>query len=252
MPRRLTILLLLAGCGEGFVPPQVPADAPPLLTEGGPDHDALWADGELRVGVMIGSMAKEHDPWREDEGVRATEWFVGWLEDRGFVRTGWGRYERGGGWPVVVRLVGADRYKLYDPPALHRSYLRDLLGWSELFYLGGHARQPGLQALAEADTYGGRRPRVLLLDVCWSYPLYARDAVDHGGGHVIHVTNRTVTGSVESLPLAIDALTQADPRWDELIEALNRRAGDRAALRAGQADEHLLEAEVYGASGPVL
>ncbi len=269
-------LAALCACGGEFVPPGPPAQATGYLSdravetvdpttgsvgwipgESGalsaraPDYDALWADGELRVGVMIGSMAKAPEIGRRDEGLRTTEWFVSWLRSHGFERAGWGRYERGGDRPVVVRLYGADRYELYDPVQLHRSYLRDLVAWSDLFYLGGHARQPGLGALAEAATYGERRYRVQLFDVCWSYQLYTVPALELGGGHVVNLGNRSVTGSIESLPVVLQALVAGGSGWLEIIAALNDRAAVRAEERAGQVAEHLQDAEVYGVSGGV-
>jgi hypothetical protein len=69
-----------------------------------------------------------------------------------------------------------------------------------------------------------------------------------GGGHVIHVANRTVTGSVESLPKVVEALAAGKADWATVVSGLGERAQDRAEIRDGSVADHLAEPEAYGVS----
>lgn len=250
-----------AGAADGVRGPD------PAALGARPDDHALAADGELTVGILFGQMDKERltpgDPGHG--GVRA---FGEALEAAGFERLPDpvelpGRRYRGvepaSGLVIDVRLHGPDAFPLGLDAAATAAVLRAVAGPSEVVYLNGHARQEGLDALADPAVWVGVGYRVVVLDLCWSYPLYARPVLEAhrasgGRAHVVSALERVVTGSEESFHALFVHLVRGaaapgtTPDWLDLVTEMNALAEARAAERRDRVGPALRPPEIYGVS----
>lgn len=219
-----------------------------------PDTAALWRDGRVDVAAVFGQM-DEVSLQPDDAG----EWSADTLEwallDRGFEASatadGHARL-RGevGARAVDVTLYRPAAFALGRSEAERRQLLREALAEHEVVYLNGHAFQGAWDVLDDPTAYRAHY-RVVMLDVCWSWQLYTEPvlAAQRAGrrAHVVSARNRVVTGSVDALPMLLDALA-ANRSWRALLRDLDAAADERAAARHDLVEPRLRPAERYGVS----
>jgi hypothetical protein len=241
---------------------------PPDAFRSRPGYAQLAADGVLRVGVLFGQMSKG-DLVAEDDGQWSRTALEKDLAANGYKRiepqdTAWTRWEKTlGSLRVHVDVGGPETFPLLGDEAQARATLRSFVAGHEFVYLNGHANQPSLDALGDPRAFEPAAYRILMFDVCWSYFLYTRPALDAapwGQTHVVNASGRVVTGSVESFSLMLHGVAKAtaaamqngeaeSPSWIELLQPMNQQASARARVRRGKVIADLEPPEIYGVSG---
>lgn len=131
----------------------------------------------------------------------------------------------------------------HDNPRIGRA-LTEAFATHELVYFTGHS-DDGEITFSAPPAY-----RIALLDTCWSTQLYSARVIgrDHD---VIGNSDRSVTGSIESLVLVIDALARRAPTWQPVLDTMNARAATRtrAPVSRYKAPEHYrLDSSCHGKS----
>ena len=229
--------------------------ASPTSGDASPGSLGLADDGRVVVGVLLGQMDRAVVR-RDDPGARGVAFLEGTLQGWGFSPAGPMPGGAGRAWLGSINGIEVVVH-LHDPLAAAASpdeqagAVRRVVAGSEVAWLSLHAGLPGLDALAEPLPDAG--PRLVVLDVCWSYYKYVASLLTAAAGplHVVSAASRVVTGSVEGLPIVLRGLVGADggPTWVELLADLNDAAEARAAERAGALDGRLWLPEIYGVSG---
>lgn len=225
---------------------------PPARLAAAPRYDALLDDGRLQIAAVFGQMDTDalapDDPGFWSQETLAMALIDAGFELRGETRPAGGRRYVGqaGGVAVELEVFGPEQWR-FDA-VRGRALLADVIAAHEVVYLNGHAKQAHLDVLWDPATYPG--PRLLFMDICWSYSMYTPQIVEAGEVQVVNVPNRVVTGSVESLLILLDALLAPDrPGWLSIVRALNERAEVRAAARFEDVEAKLRDPEIYGVSG---
>lgn len=267
-PWLVALALSLAACDPAPTPLEYPGPTgylsdrpsplaqepiPPARTLATPKYDVLFVDGALEVAAVFGQLGQE-GLFPDDLGYWSQDTLVLALLDAGFgaspdARLGGERYVGVvDGLEVTVDVFGPDRWRFEHDEAAAADLIASVTSTYEVVYLNGHAKQPHLEVLGKPALYPAHR--LLVLDICWSYPLYAAAVVAAGDVHVVQAPNRVVTGSVESLLVLLGSLLSPErPSWLSILGELNDRAVDRAATRQHLSDVRLREPEVYGVSG---
>ena len=277
----LAVVAVAAACGGGAPPPppgiaffsdRAEGLASPLGEEERPAYDALAEDGVLEVAAAFGQM-REGTLAADDHGLWSAARFLLALEQMGFRRDPDGppwqdghRYTRRlGALLVRVDVAGPDVFRLEDQEGASE-LLRGLVAGYDLLYLNGHAYQESLDVLGDPAARDPRHAyRLLVLDLCWSYQLYAAPALAAAPGGSLHVVGsaaRVTTGSVESFLALLEhvlygARAAADPglppaaSWYEILFEMNELAAARLEERAanGFAEGNFALPEHYGVSG---
>jgi hypothetical protein len=197
----------------------IPAGVCSVAT-GTPRYDAMLADGQITVAAVFGELSGgpiDTNAW----SYRA---FAAGLRERGFVSVA----------PGIGYTQGheVDRYRLGnmtidlvlvpDDPAQSTAALAGALAGHDVVYYNGHSHDGDIVIDPPADY------RALVLDSCWSTQHVARGLI--GTQHdVITNSERSVTGSVESALVVVDAL-RAHGNWP--IGEMNALAIERARARA--------------------
>ena len=232
-----------------------------------PRYEELTRAGVLRVGVVFGQMrpgseeGEEENGGVEDEALWSRRAFEGWLRAVGFredtdpARAGQRLWSRPGVITAQVEVRGPEEFPIEGRNEEGNGELRALIQRSAVVYVNGHTRLPVFGALQEAASYLPRRPRVLVLDTCWSYHDATRgvlDATDEA--QVVSTDGRVVTGSVDSFRALLEGLLAGveapggGASWVELLGVMNDLAEERSRERAGLVGERLEPPEVYGVS----
>ncbi|HQP34552.1 MAG TPA: hypothetical protein PLI95_05225 [Polyangiaceae bacterium] len=231
-----------------------------------PEYEQLGSDGVLSVGVLFGQMneplaASDHGYWSRDafeldlsqRGYRLAEESDSgrrtWEMDRGSLR-------------VVVEVAGPDELPLGGDLDAARETLRELVSRHELVYVNAHANQASFAVLADPMVWEPPRYRIVVLDVCWSYFLYARRALDASGWkdtHLVVASGRVITGSVESFAALMHGVVDETSAgqaghgerrsWLSRLAEMNELAAERAQQRVGKVAENAEAPEIYGVSG---
>jgi hypothetical protein len=200
-------------------------EIPPGLcgkTTSGPRYDALLADGSMTIAAVFGELSggpTDHNVW-------SYRVFADALRERGFAQVDPGvgytqghevdRYRRGN---VTIDLV-----LVADDPAETTAALAGALASHDIIYYNGHSHD-GTIAFDPPHDY-----RVIVLDSCWSTQHFAKRLVGPERD-VITNSERSVTGSVESFLVLIDALlTNSDWPLDEMNSLADMRARKRAPI----------------------
>jgi hypothetical protein len=177
---------------------------------GTPRYDALLADGRITIAAVFGELAggpADYNAWSYRAAANG-------LRARGFTEVDAERYRLGN--------ITVDLALIADDPAQTSAALAGALASHDVVYYNGHSHA-GAIALSPPSDY-----RIIMLDSCWSTQHYAAGLVGPGRD-VITNTDRSITGSVESLLMVVDTLRA---RGDWPIGELNTRAQERARLRA--------------------
>lgn len=241
---------------------------PPEAYRTRPGYGQLAADGVLEVGVLFGQMS-EGDLAATDDGLWSQRAFEQDLAAHGYAKldrpgSAWATWESSiGSLRVSVDVAGPEVFPLLGDADQARSTLRSLVASHELVYLNGHANQESLDALGDPQAFEPATYRVVVLDLCWSYFLYSRPALDAapwGQTHVVNASGRVITGSIESFSLLLHGVTKSasesmqgsdseSPTWIDLVRAMNEQAAGRAEARRGKVIADLEPPELYGVSG---
>jgi hypothetical protein len=192
---------VLACCMAAVVagPPSIP-DGVCSTTGGEPRFVQLLADERITIAELDDP---RHRAWSRDALIRA-------LRARGFREVTADRFERGV-FVVDIMLVTSVRHELADALATH-----------DVVYYNGHSER-GEIPIVVPDEH-----RIIFLDSCWTTQLYSERLV--GNHEVISNTERSITGSIQSLVILIDGLEARSP-WDSIVARLNERAERRATGR---------------------
>lgn len=228
----------------------------------GPALAAAAADGVVAVSALFGQMGTEalsaaDDAWRSRERLESALRAAGFEEEataRGATSDERRWSARVDGALVVVRVSGPESLRLDAGDDALRARLRDAVAASDVVYLDAHAFQPCLDVLADPATFPPDRPRLLVLDLCWSYQLYvapALRAAPPGLLQVVSSADRVTTGSVDSFLLLLWTLLDgADVSWVDVTRAMNDASEERAvARRAEGVEPKFARPELYGVSG---
>jgi len=185
----------------------------------------------IEVAALFGQL-EPGDPDR-DPALASVRFLTASLEERGYRRAG-DRYEHrtADGAVISIDILGPSALRHDDLAATGRAIDRALHDHAVVYY-NGHSYDGGLRF----EPAGTRR--LLVLDACWSTQLYGERLVD-ANLDVIGNTERSITGSVESLLHVLDGLE--DQRVIS-IAAMNAAATDRAERRRSS---EFPEAEHYG------
>lgn len=199
--------------------PDVPAGVC-TADSGSPRYDAMLADGAITVAAVFGELSggpTDHNVW----SYRA---FGDALRDRGFAQV-----EPGLGYTQGHEI---DRYRLgdltidlvlvADDPAQTTAALAGALAGHDVVYYTGHSHDGDI-AIAPPSDY-----RLIVLDSCWSTQHFAQRLMSPDRD-VITNSERSVTGSIESFLVLVDAL-RAHDGWP--LVRMNALAEARAAKRA--------------------
>lgn len=270
---RLHSLALPGEVPAGFDPQSSSDDrirflpVPPEARHSSPDTGSLAEDGVVRVGALFGQI---NEPFADtDDGYWSRAAFEQDLSLHGYrvvcesaspVRRTWEKsHEK---LRVVVDVAGPDAFPLDGSEDQARKELRELIAQHEVIYLNAHANQSPLAVLSDPLAWEPVQYRLVVLDVCWSYFLYARQALDATAWkdtHLVVTSGRVVTGSVESFAgllhgivgeMASGIAESGDRReWLSWIAQMNDTADARAQERAGKVSGEYALPEVYGVSG---
>lgn len=224
---RLAVDLAFAGaliaCGITVYANTRAPDIPDGVCEraaGAPRYDAMLADGQLTIAAIFGELSggpADYNAW----SYRA---FAESLRERGFVAVA----------PSVGYTQGheIDRYRLgnvtidlvliADDPAQSTAAIAGALASHDVVYYTGHSHDGDIAIEPPADY------RLIVLDSCWSTQHFAKRLLD-SPHDVITNSERSVTGSVESFLVLIDALRTGG---DYPITRMNALAETRARARA--------------------
>jgi hypothetical protein len=178
---------------------------------GGPRYDAMLADGRITIAAVIGELEggpTDHNAWSYH--VLANE-----LAARGFTEVGLDRYQLG--------AITIDVSLVPDDIPQTNAALAGALASHDVVYYNGHSQHGELRFDPPADY------RVVMLDSCWSTQQYASQLVAPGRD-VLTNADRSVTGSIESLLVLVDALAAREPHWP--LARMNELAAERAHKRA--------------------
>jgi hypothetical protein len=183
-------------------------------TSGGPRYPQLLADGRITIAAVFGQL---NDHGRYDLNTASAGALVTALRARGFVETAPSHYEAG---EIAIDVAVYP----HDNPRIGRA-LTEAFATHELVYFTGHSDDGEITFQVPTDY------RIALLDTCWSTQLYSARVTgpDHD---VIGNRSRSVTGSVESLVITIDALRRRAASWQPVLADMNARAVTRARIRA--------------------
>ncbi len=234
-----------------------------------PAVEAFAADGVLEVIALFGQMSDDDALLPQDNGFWSMGRLSSALEAAGLerVRLEGGGERHTGAWGDVelrVELLPPSSLAARDSDDEKRAVIRRAISRGELVYLDAHARQPALDALSDPASYRPARTRLLVLDLCWSYHLYTRGALEAAAAEsaplqVLSSAKRVATGSVESFLVLLGRVANAaggldnDPTrasWISILAAMNDLAEARAeARRAEGVEKKLQPAELYGVSG---
>jgi hypothetical protein len=200
--------------------PDVPAGVC-TTTTGGPRYGAMLADGTLTLAAVFGELVGGPT----DPNAWSARAFADGLRSRGFVEVEPDRY-RLGDITVDVALVSTD-------PAESTAALAGALASHDVVYYNGHSHGGALGLDPPADY------RLIVLDSCWSTQRYAERLIAPGRD-VLTNTERSVTGSIESFFVLVDALIAREPAWPlaEMNALAERRARLRAPLSKYKEPEH--------------
>lgn len=180
-------------------------------THGGPRYDAMLDDGHLTIAAVFGELVggpTDPNAW----SYRA---FAAGLRARGFVETGPDRFQR--------ENVTIDLALIANDPADTSAALAGALASHDVVYYNGHSHGGDIVFDPPADY------RLIVLDSCWSTQRYAERLIA-ANRDVMTNTERSVTGSIESMFVLLDALLAREPAWP--LAEMNARAEYRARLRA--------------------
>jgi hypothetical protein len=175
----------------------------------GPRYDAMLADGTLTIAAVFGELAggpADHNAW----SYRA---FAAALHERGFLEYG-ERFTRG---DVTIDLA-----LIANDPAQTTAALAGALASYDVIYYNGHSHDGDIELVPPPDY------RVIVLDSCWSTQHFARDLVG-ANRDVLTNSERSITGSIESALVLIDALAA---RAEFPLHEMNSLAVGRARKRA--------------------
>jgi len=209
--------LALIGCGViAYVVddhPAMPDDVCIARSDDGPRYSELLADERITIAVVFGELAGGPD----DYNARSASALAGALRARGFRETAPSHFEARA---VTIDIAIHPNDKTVIGPALTAAFATH-----ELVYYNGHSYEGDLD-FAIPDDY-----RIAVLDTCWSTQLYSARVVGPSRD-VIGNTDRSVTGSIDSLITIVDGLRAHAPAWQPLIERSNAHAVTRALGRA--------------------
>ena len=184
-------------------PPSIP-DGVCSATGGEPRFGQLLADERITIAAVLAELDDpRHRAWSRDVLIRA-------LRARGFHEVTPDRFERGM-FVIDIVLVTDVRHELTDALATH-----------DVVYYNGHSASGEIPIVAPDEH------RIIVLDSCWTTQLYSKRLV--GRHDVISNTERSITGSIQSLVILIDGL-EARSSWDSILARLNERAEHRANAR---------------------
>jgi hypothetical protein len=190
----------------------------------------MLADGRMTIAAVFGELSggpTDHNVW----SYRAFETA---LRERGFVEVDPGigytqgheidRYRRG---DVTIDLV-----LIADDPAQTTAALAGALASHDVVYYTGHSHDGEIVFEPPSDY------RLIVLDSCWSTQHFAEHLIGPQRD-VITNSERSVTGSIESFLVLVDALRAREPwplvRMNALAEA---RADKRAPVSKYKEPEH--------------
>ncbi|HEY5949133.1 MAG TPA: hypothetical protein VIV40_26755, partial [Kofleriaceae bacterium] len=201
--------------------PDIP-DGVCSATTGGPRYDAMLADGTITVAAVFGELAggpTDHNAW----SYRA---FATGLRERGFSEIA----------PSIGYTQGheVERYRLGtmtidlvlmpDDPAQTTAALAGALASHDVVYYNGHSHGGGITISPPGDY------RLIVLDSCWSTQHFAKRVIGPQRD-VITNSDRSVTGSIESFLVLVDALgTRGGWPLAEMNALAEARARHRAPL----------------------
>ena len=224
---RLAIDLAFAGaliaCGFTVYAHTRAPDVPDDVCEragGAPRYDAMLADGQLTIAAVFGELSGgpiDYNVW----SYRA---FAESLRERGFVAVSPGIGYTQGHEIDRYRLgnVTVDVVLIADDPAQSTAALAGALASHDVVYYNGHSHDGDIGIDPPADY------RLLVLDSCWSTQHFAKGLLD-SSHDVITNSERSVTGSVESFLVLVDALRAGG---DYPLARMNALAEKRAEARA--------------------
>jgi hypothetical protein len=214
---------LIACAATGYASSRIPEMPGGVCTStsGGPRYDAMLADGTITIAAVFGELSggpTDPNAW----SYRA---FADALVDRGFVGAEPGveytqgheidRYRRGN---VTIDLV-----LIADDTAQSTAAIAGALASHDVVYYNGHSHHGDIVFDPPSDY------RLIIVDSCWSTQHFAKRLVSPHRD-VITNTERSVTGSIESFLVLIDALTARAPAWP--LGEMNELAVARARVRA--------------------
>ena len=216
------------------------------LLDASPPWASLGDERTLRVGAAFGQMS-DGVLADGDEGLWSATSLADELTARGFTREG--RFHRRG--RLEVEIVAPELAPIFDDVTRERT--SRLIAESDVVYVNGHAETRIMEALSLASSWSPRKPRLVVLDSCWSYYLESRrvQAIS-GPTHLVVTDGRAITGSVASFVPIVDALLDPSraPTWRSLLTPMNDRAAERAVARKGKVKAEFEPAEVYGVVPP--
>jgi len=226
----VVMLLTLGVVAYRFIgKPSIPDDVCLAPADTGPRYAELLADGRITVAAVFGDV---RDNGMLDPNRRSAAAFADGLRSRGYVETSPSHFESK---DITVDITILP----HDIPATGRA-LTEAFVTHELVYYNGHSDHGDVQFTAPADY------RIALMDSCYSTQMFSSRLVDDDHD-VISNTNRSITGSVDSLLVALDALRARTPTWQPVIDDMNKRALARQRERAAvtkyrQPEEYRLDA----------
>jgi hypothetical protein len=175
-----------------------------------PRYDAMLADGQLTIAAVFGELGGG----ALDYNARSYHAFSDALLARGFVEVAPDRYRQG--------AVTIDLALIPDDPAQSTAAIGGALASHDVVYYNGHSHAGEIE-LAPPTDY-----RLIVLDSCWSTQHFAKRLVAPNRD-VLTNSERSVTGSIESFLVLVDAL-RANQGWP--LAEMNALAVARARLRA--------------------
>jgi hypothetical protein len=178
---------------------------------GGPRYDAMLDDGRITVAAVFGELSggpTDHNAW-------SYRVFEAALRERGFREVAPERFRLG--------ATTIDLALIPDDPAESTAALAGALASHDVVYYTGHSHR------GEIEFAPGTAYRLIVLDSCWSTQHFAKRLI---APHRDVITNseESVTGSVESFLVLVDALVARDPAWP--LAEMNELAIARARIRA--------------------
>jgi hypothetical protein len=223
-----------------------PGEPASALLAATPPWGELGDESTLRIGAVFGQMT-DGVLTDADPGMWSAMALDDALTQRGFTREG--RVHRKG--RIVVEVLAPELAPIFDDVTRERT--SRIVSESDVVYVNGHANTHIMDAMSLPDSWAPRKPRLVVLDSCWSYFLESsRVQAMSGDTHLIVTDGRAVTGSVESFFPLLDALIapESAPTWRSLLVPMNDRAEARAIARKGKVVADFEPPEVYGVVPP--